>query len=199
MGKDLWQQALESASTSAGSVSRNVRIPLRVGGERYIMRNLPREPRRVEPALMAVFRQLALGEAPWPLYLHGPVGTGKTLAALCLCDMAAYAQYWTTEMVCNGIMGKDDSLYHRPPWEWPVIPDLIVLDELGTREKTGDLGYIAVKEFMDWRERTGQNVAIYISNHPPETIVSLYDRRIQSRLMCGTVYELTGPDRRMQT
>jgi hypothetical protein len=50
----------------------------------------------IDPALRQSLRRLALGELPWPCFLHGPVGTGKTLAALCLLDhLVEDGLYWT--------------------------------------------------------------------------------------------------------
>jgi hypothetical protein len=72
---------------------------------------------------------------------------------------------------------------------------LAVLDELGQREKCGDAGYSAVKEFADARR---DKATIYISNLTPAEIEIAYDGRIASRILCGTWFFLAGPDRRME-
>jgi hypothetical protein len=74
---------------------------------------------------------------------------------------------------------------------------LVVLDEIGARQKVTDLHYSAVKEFADVRELDHSGVAIYISNLEPMQLANVYDDRIASRLLCGTWYKLDGKDRRM--
>lgn len=135
------------------------------------------------------------GRAAWPLFLHGPAGTGKTCAALCVCDRVEYAQFWTPEELADGIVrgGMDDA------WRRLRECDLAVLDELGARERVGDLHYQAVKRFADCREENGRRVAVYVSNVRPERISDLYDDRVASRLLCGTWFELAGKDRRLQS
>ena len=55
--------------------------------------------------------------------------------------------------------------------------------------------FVAVKKFAELRD--GQP-AIYVSNVKPETLGTLYDDRIASRVLCGSWYELVGDDRRMK-
>lgn len=137
---------------------------------------------------------LAGGGAPWPLYLYGSVGTGKTRASLTLVDHAQ-GSYWTVTDLMDRMRERQ-----RTPW-----PDhynegspeeahyVAVLDELGTHRIVSDFEYDAVYKFVRWREDLP---AIYISNHPPSKIRTLYDRRIESRITCGTAFHLDGPDRR---
>jgi len=193
MADNPWEAALASAASRPLEVEGYARVRLG-NGERVVCREVYRHANVVNRPLLAVFRDLVEGRKRWPLYLHGGVGTGKTRAALVFCDLVAYPQYWTVERVVDGIIQRNSQ---GPPWEWPTKPDLIVLDELGTRQQVGDLHYQAVKEFADWRERTGRNVAVYISNHSPDVLEGLYDYRITSRLTCGTVFALTGKDLRM--
>jgi len=140
----------------------------------------------VSPDLQTVLDRLLAGTAPWPLYLWGPIGTGKTRAALCACDRVDGGRYWTV----SGVM---DQMQDRcAPWYRLNDPALAVLDELGAH-RARDFEFDAVKEFLDWRE---DQPAIYISNHPPAKMREAYDDRIESRLQSGTVFELSGRDRR---
>lgn len=80
------------------------RLALRKAPERRLLPMLHRQMSQVDPRLVAVFRKLIAGEAAWPLFVHGDVGTGKTLAALSLADFATTASYWTVESLCDCIM-----------------------------------------------------------------------------------------------
>ena len=84
---------------------------------------------------------------------------------------------------------------------WPLPPagtsPLVVLDEVGARQKVGDLQYSTIKNFADVRELDHGRVAIYISNLAPEAIGRVYDDRIASRMLCGRWFSLGGTDRRM--
>ena len=159
--------------------------------------DLHRRMDRVDPSLVTVFRHLVTGSAPWPLFLYGGVGTGKTLAALALADFVKESRYWTLEDLCSSIMDSDSKT--SDTWSRLENYQLAELDELGERVKSGDLLYTTLKKHLDIRERGAGRVGIYISNLTPDQLVNLFDQRIVSRLTAGTVFELTGRDRRKQT
>ncbi|HWB00774.1 MAG TPA: hypothetical protein VG713_19915 [Pirellulales bacterium] len=168
-------------------ISRNVRL----------LPSVDRRPDGTDPVLIRLFARLVSGRAPWPLYLHGPVGRGKTLAALCLCDVARSAAYFTAEGLCDTateLKLRPDEL--RDFWETVAAKDLAVLDEIGLRGEPSDFAYTTLKRFLDARELCGQRRAIYISNLAPKNLAKLYDDRICSRLFCGSRFELHGSDRR---
>jgi len=161
------------------------------------VRLLPRIPRRldlVDPELLAILRRLVEGHERWPLFLHGPPGTGKTCAALALCDISETAAYTTPEELCNRVM--DASTANSELWEWVGSKHLAILDELGSRARVTDLPYMAVKDFADARERAGNPATIFISNLQPTGILKLYDDRVASRLLSGTIHHLIASDRR---
>lgn len=156
-----------------------------------IFPQMSRTGTRIAPALLDVFAKLVLGELPWPLFLHGSIGTGKTRAALYLCDSVESARYYTAEDIADAIMAHG------------CVPDmtrqsLIVLDELAERVKASDLGYQAVKRVLDARERWNHYAAVIISNFAPDELEQSYDGRIVSRLKAGTVFELKAKDRRQE-
>lgn len=89
-----------------------------------------------------------------------------------------------------------DAVMHGTQIVWEVIEQrhLVVLDELGSREKVGDLHYQAVKRITDLRDN---QPTIYIANLAPAALARCYDDRIASRILCGSIFELSGNDRRM--
>jgi len=158
---------------------------------------LHRSINQVAPALTKVFRDLFEGRRPWPLLLTGGVGTGKTLAALALADYCRSAAYYTIDEVCDVVMGSDGNAKYCLDRAVDEVK-LMIIDEIGARENTGDLLYGRLKKILDRREARASSKAIYISNLLPSELADVFDERICSRLCCGTRFELNGPDRRMQ-
>jgi len=176
------------------------RVPPRKVDKFRVRPDVERHLAGVDDGLRVVLRELTAGKSAWPLFLHGPVGVGKTRAALVVCDLAEFARYWTVSNVLD-LMADSEK---EPPWtrSWgrPGMPSVAILDELGTRDTHADARgrweYDAVKHFLDWRDN---RPAIYISNHTLGTLEKLYDKRIASRLGAGTQHFLDGPDRRIIT
>lgn len=155
--------------------------------------NVDRSWNKLDIELRKTFLDLCNGMTRWPLYLYGDAGRGKTLAGLCFCDAMRDAAFMEVEGLCEAIKYRED--YH-----WTAVRErqFIVLDELAGTDQVTGLEYQAVKRFADLRESWGNRVAVYITNHPPEHIKHLFDRRIHSRITCGTVFLLEGPDRRLE-
>ena len=183
--------------------------PIRSAGRReFSRRGLLREMAQVEASLRDVFKRLVKGESRWPLFLHGGVGTGKTRAALALCDVVQESEqptfsadtgvrydhspaYFTFEEICTAVMQDD-----VPKWRAVEHAILLAIDELGARANVGDLQRTTLQRILDEREERRNRVAVYISNLTPNQLAQLYDDRIMSRLTCGTVFKLVGADRR---
>jgi chromosomal replication initiation ATPase DnaA len=150
-------------------------------------------------------RATAFGESPWPLFIHGPAGTGKTCAGLSLLDHAG-GEYFTAASLCEKVIdaqqgrlawsheGRSGTLWSEMFWRKVGSEPLVVLDVLGCRDNVTDHGYETIKRLLD--ERQGMPL-IAISNHPLEMLANIYDDRIASRLAAGTVVELAGSDRRL--
>lgn len=145
----------------------------------------------VPPALRKIFGNLCAGKIPWPLFLHGKAGRGKTCAALTLLDRVPWSCWETVETLVNRILAKDEST-----WRYMGESPLVIVDELGIRSSNSDLEYVAVKRLADLRE---YRPTVWISNHEPDSVRELYDDRIFSRICCGTWFCLNGTDRRMPT
>jgi DNA replication protein DnaC len=152
------------------------------------MPHIPRDVEQMPPELRQTLRGLLYDELNWPLYLHGDAGTGKTCAGLCLVDRIDGAAYVTVERLIGWVLAQDSSA-----WEWMGRASLVVVDELGTRTRDSDLEYAAVKRIADIREHRR---AVWISNHEPAKMETLYDDRIYNRICTGTLHHLTGESRR---
>lgn len=206
-----WDRLLESALTLARSQPSRperfglARLPLNLFSTQ---RHLPRTPRTlagIDPALRRIIRSLVGGELPWPLFLTGKPGTGKTCALLCLLDHAG-GDYHTVRGLHAMLIraeqgrlewydnGRGGTLWPERVWAGLAKAPLVVLDELGCREKVSDAHYETVKQVID--ERHGKPFAV-VSNLAIGEIATVYDDRIFSRLAAGTVVELAGEDRRL--
>jgi DNA replication protein DnaC len=146
----------------------------------------------VDRKLLEVLHDLAEGRAAWPLFLYGPAGSGKTCAALAFADTIKTATFATVDGLSDAVMRHQADVI----WSRVKNKDLAILDELGARQTVTDLGYTVVKEFADLREQYANRAAVYISNADPKGIHRLYDDRIASRVLSGTVFHLLGQDRR---
>lgn len=170
-------------------------LTLKAKPEIRLLAKLHRSMGMVDAGLVEVFRQLATGQAVWPLYLHGLVGVGKTRAALCLADFADSASYWAIDQLCDFVMSNPAG-DGQVEWGYLAKKALVILDEIGQREKVGDLYASTLQKFLDTREHHADAIAIYISNVPPDQLGQLFDDRLVSRLLAGTVHHLEGDDRR---
>lgn len=172
------------------------------------LRRLEREAAGIDRELFSVIKALSLMQAPWPLLLTGPAGTGKTCASLWLLDHTRGGKYFTiTELTEALIELMKGELRHEVPgqgsfkvhrksfWRDIEAAPLVVLDELGCRDKVSDHHYEAVKRLLDLRHGLP---FIVISNLELDAISRLYDDRVASRLAGGTVVSLKGEDRRLR-
>ncbi len=159
----------------------------------------------ITPELRSEIRAVIGGEKPWPLVLFGEAGTGKTCAALCMLDYAG-GDYFTVYSLCARLIqsqqgrlewsqeGRGGVIWPDKFWSMMASQPLVVMDELGCRDRPSDPHYEAVKEVIEIR--AGKPLVV-ISNHGLERIAQLYDARIASRLAAGTVFCLDGEDRRL--
>lgn len=150
----------------------------------------------IPAGLRRVIGKLLSGLAPWPLLLHGPSGVGKSCAALAITDIVESSSFWEAEKLQTFVLNRE---FHEVENEFLHIAkyELAVLDELGTRDRAGELAYSSVMRFIDAREAKNRS-AVYVSNISPEGLRAIYDNRVFSRLTCGTVIEFAGHDRRAE-
>jgi DNA replication protein DnaC len=171
-----------------------VELPLATPNRR-LLRQVERSWSRVATELQEFFRQLATGERPWPALLHGPTGTGKSIGALCFCDRIRSAFFDSLEGLCDITMSRDEN-NKEDCWEKVRTKDLVVIDEIGARERIGDLQYSTLKKVLDIREMHAKRVGLYITNCSPDVLPVMFDDRVASRMLCGSIFELNGEDRR---
>jgi DNA replication protein DnaC len=160
----------------------------------------------IPQALRVEIRAVISGEKPWPLFMCGSLGTGKTCAALCLLDYAG-GDYYTVPGLCAKLNqsreghlewsheGHGGRIFPEQFWNRFRMASLIVLDEIGLRERASEAQYEAVYTAIE--ERAFKPLVV-CSNLGAGDIERIYDGRIFSRLTRGTVVEIKGPDRRLQ-
>lgn len=212
---DQWDQAVASAlklanTTATASRLGMAKLPATIRGTAPPIAlgetvRIPRSPARIDEALRAKIRGAINGELPWPLFVHGPAGTGKTCAALCVLDFAG-GSYFTTAGLCSIVVQAQQG---RLEWThegrggtiWPEkllarisgLP-FVILDEIGGRDRVSDHHYEAVKTLLDVRQ--GKPLMV-LSNLGLSEIEKVYDDRIASRLATGTIVRVDAKDRRL--
>jgi DNA replication protein DnaC len=162
----------------------------------------------IDPQLIKIFRGLISAELPWPLFINGAAGSGKTCASLALIDHVDYqrhlqwsdcaSDYHTVRQLCSDLIDRQQKRdeYETAGKIWRKIEScaVSVLDELGSRKEVSDFHYETVCEHLD---RRAFKPSIYISNLNLNEIAKLYDDRVASRLASGTLFTLKGNDRRI--
>ena len=177
--------------TGTSKQTHRHKLPMIAPNRRLLVRT-ERSFARVATDLRDVLRNLATGNADWPLYLFGRTGLGKSMAALCLADVTETAVYATPDDLCRWTMAEFDG-----DWHWVAEKHLAILDELGSRSNVKDLHATSVQRFCDYREQNHGRVAIYVANLTPKELATVYDDRICSRILCGTRFQVKGDDRRI--
>lgn len=211
-GLETWDRLVESAIRAAKERTPSEErpfglCPLRLN-ETPTVTYLPKRNRtidRIPLELRSVLRGLIQGTSPWPLFLFGSVGSGKTMAALCVLDYAGGDYYTAARLNESVLQSREGQLTVRgesgpttiwPDKFWRLIEKskLVVVDEIGCRDRATDFQYETLQRVIDDREGSP---AIFISNLASAKLAEIYDDRIVSRLCRGTVLELSGKDQRL--
>lgn len=171
-----------------------------------IHRFLPDKPRRreqVNPVLRGIINDCLAGRKAWPLFIGGKVGTGKTCAALCLCDMIARSEYFTAAQICERFndarFGRLESSLGYSIGVGDIRSritgcDLFVLDELERADRATANVVETIRDVLELRD--GKPL-IVISNSTISDIGKAFDLRIASRIGSGSKFQLDGEDRRL--
>lgn len=157
---------------------------------------------RIDPSLRAIVQELLRSDRPWPLYLYGQQGSGKSCLGLCMIDVCG-GWYTTLPTLCTMLIGAGKGEFvwstgHKRTvkdiWSSWSTANVVVLDEVGTRQTVTDFQYETLKRAID--EREGKS-GVFISNVDLSAIGRLFDARVASRLSAGTIVQIEG-DRRMR-
>jgi DNA replication protein DnaC len=159
--------------------------------------------------------QAAITERRWPIYIFGDVGIGKTCAAACVYHNWRQSALW---FECGRILAdiiecrmSPDHLItrvYRSPgadedgrtWQegegaiMRKIADtsLVVFNDVGLRKPSE----AAFEIFLTMLDLRLGKPTIYTSNLEPERLDQLFDDRVASRLLRGSVIHVVGDDRR---
>lgn len=163
----------------------------------------PRTIEQIHPVFADEILQVFNGSNPWPLFMTGPVGTGKSCAAMAFVDhlmvsrrYSKSSQYVSDVMkaskgkLVRGTYTHSEESY-KQYWADSVIT---VIDEMGNAEKQSDWPLEILQDLIESREN---KASIWISNLSIDDISSIYGNRIASRLSSGTTITFGGKDRRM--
>ncbi|MCA9073675.1 MAG: ATP-binding protein [Planctomycetaceae bacterium] len=162
---------------------------------------------QVDPRILQTMRE-AVRQQSWPLVIWGNVGSGKTSTAALLYaswsrddvkwfSAAEFVRVVQTARRDGQVLlpGSVNTVGEESIWRVRVDQSsLVILDDLGTRMPT-DSQYEILFELID--RRAGKPLVVS-TNHSPDGLANIFDERITSRLLAGTVIEFALPDRRRQ-
>lgn len=151
-------------------------------------------PERVAEAISEQ-TQKGITKPRFPVYVYGPVGTGKSGIAAVLYRIATSAIWRRADSLLLDLsMGRNDGKYVQ---EMSKIESthVLVMDDLGLRKPSEGMFHM----LFDILERRKAKMTIITSNHSPEQLRDVFeDGRIYSRLMAGTPLACEGKDRRVE-
>lgn len=177
-------------------------------GRKRLRLEIPRVRDRIPPALARALADCSGGRSPWPLYVSGGCGAGKTAGAMYLADRAIGRTLYVeagelseTLRLCKlGQLWAEGTHDRRCVWPdewwsaWSALA-LAIVDELGAKAETTDHGYETIKTAIDARKK---RPLVLISNLGLRELARVFDDRIASRIAAGTLVDLAGaPDQRI--
>lgn len=165
---------------------------------------------------------------PWPLYLFGDAGLGKTCASLVMLDYMGMDAIGARLTSCSeqirpwmagfidvrsiaGVKINTDKGRHK--WgdkdgdevvRWDRLlkvirqRPLVVFEEIGVGRESTDFKLDSLLELLDQRANDPIRPFVVTSNLKPSEIPQVYDDRVADRVLCGTVHRMEGPSRRMK-
>lgn len=127
-----------------------------------------------------------------PIYIHGDTGRGKTCLAALL-YRTAETPLWRRcdDFLLTLATTRTDHAYNAEIAK-AKFATCLFLDDIGLRKPTEAMNQI----LFDLLEIRKGRPTVITSNHSPEHLAELYDDRITSRILAGTIITLQGSDRR---
>ena len=160
----------------------------------------------------------AINSKRFPVLMYGPTGCGKSCASAVLYCSYLHPkdhvpQWIGLEDFCRQIVtcrtSRDGRVevprfdggpsIWRSEQEWFRIVSaapVLFIDDVGLRQATDTTREICHKLFS---QRTPQEPSFISSNLSPEQLKEVYDSRIVSRICQGTIIQVSGRDRRLET
>jgi hypothetical protein len=180
-------------------------------GRIRLRQELARDRERIPSRLLEAMGKCANGQSPWPLFVFGSAGCGKTRGMLYLADrLASRCIFVVFDALCEQLRlaklgqlwehGEHDSRLVVPADIWdrwkPERTVLPIIDDLGCRSEASNHVYETLKTAIDTRESYPLAIT---SNLAPDELAKLFDDRIASRLVAGTIVDLMdAPDMRTE-
>ena len=137
------------------------------------------------------------------VFMHGPVGTGKTHAMAALIRQYVYQGYQCERINFDDFCVKVRSTFSKAAKQTeeeliePLqLIDKLFIDDLGIRSKQEtDFAYVTFYSLLNKRQE--RMLPTFISsNKNIEQLGQTFDRRIASRLQTALIIEVKGEDRR---
>ncbi|MDO5112688.1 MAG: ATP-binding protein [Clostridia bacterium] len=135
------------------------------------------------------------------ILLYGESGLGKSFLLNCIAHRVIERGYsvlnQTAYKLIADVMGRI-SARERP--DDYTLPDLLIIDDLGTEPAMGDVSVNTLFSLLNERQSL-KRPTLFASNLDPARIRALYGERMYSRIVSPrltTVYELKGADLRLR-
>lgn len=170
----------------------------------------PSDWQKVAPSLQEALLSACRRQA-WPIYMFGEVGRGKSCAAACLYrDFPGWALWFETAQIVadvlecrsngKGFIVRSNGEHSWDEWESSILRKVrdahfVCFDDVGIR-KPSEAAY---EVFFNLANLRRGKPTVFTGNLDGRSLRNVYDDRICSRLLCGTVIEVTGADRRLDT
>lgn len=160
----------------------------------------------VRPALQQAL-VAAINAGRFPVYMFGEQGRGKTCAIAALYRKVDPTPTWldlqqfirAVQRTRTSDEGRSYAFSENGHSEYELwkrfveVPKLLLVDDVAIRSPS-DSAYEIVYELVN---RRGRRPAIYTSNVGPDKLHEVYDGRVASRMLCGSIIRVTGEDRRI--
>jgi DNA replication protein DnaC len=191
---------MDFTRTDARTGLKRLRTVPKLNGE-YPARIEPGKSRsreKIAQPLRKLLGELLAGKKRLPLVISGPPGTGKTCAALCFAD-AVWDAYFLSfpDLVQLEFAPWDQQNSMRRELE---RAELVILDDVAVGVETENslrLRREVLWRTLDLRERRANGQTVVTTNCKRDLLTRAFGQAVESRMFCGTHFELLGVDQRL--